>query len=388
MTDITPSDEQFAAIKEIVKWYRGGPNTPQVFYLAGYAGTGKSTIAKFVIDQLATKAGFNVCTAAFTGKAANVLRQKGNPNASTFHSGMYMPMVDKDGNVHFTLQEDAPFADADLILGDECSMINEELGCDAESFGKKILVMGDPGQLPPVSGAGYWTNREPDVFLDKVHRQALDSPILRIATSLRLGIMPPEGEWTDGAGHKSRVIRTNPKLTADWLYREDTQAICGTHVNRWGHTRRMRTRRGYTSHLPQEGELVMCCRNDKELGVFNGSFGTMLNDATPITRRGGKGEILIDVKMDDLFSPIKLLRTHPYLFQQHFDPTVQKPPKLSRSVQEFDWSYILTCHKAQGSEWEDVTVLDDGGVFRQDQWRWRYTAATRASKRLTFLRRD
>jgi exodeoxyribonuclease-5 len=206
-----------------------------------------------------------------------------------------------------------------------------------------------------------------------------------LATLLRLEKDIPEGEWADSEGNITRVMVTNPKLTAEWMYREDTQAICGIHTNRWGHTKRIRAKRGYEGTLPQKGESIMCCRNDKELGIFNGSFGTMIRDAVPTKRKSDN--VMLDVRMEDLRAPINMLITHPYLFQQHYDNGVTKPLKLSRSVQEFDWSYVLTCHKSQGSEWEDVTVLDDGGIFRQDQWRWRYTAATRASKRLTFLKR-
>lgn len=385
MSDITPTDKQWAAIKQIVQWYSGGKNTEQVFYLAGYAGTGKSTIAKFVVEELSTNHSFLARPAAFTGKAANVLRQKGNPGATTFHGGMYVPYEDEYGNVEFVLAPDAPFSDCDLILGDEVSMINEELGTDAESFGKKILVMGDPGQLPPVSGAGYWTNRRPDVMLTEVMRQALDSPILRIATLLREGRPLPVGEWADKDGNITRVVQFSPQQ-CHWLYREETQAICGVHRMRWGHTKRIRERRGFEGELPQAGETVICCKNDKQKAIFNGSFGKMLTTARYI-RKSGEGNIIFDVKMEDLQNPLRMVRADPYLFQQHIDSTVRKPQKIGKGIQEFDFGYVLTCHKAQGSEWDDVTVLDDSKSFREDQYKWAYTAATRAAKSLTFIKR-
>ena len=192
MRNIVLTDEQNQAVKAIKEWYRGGRKTPQVFKLVGYAGTGKSTVVSTVVEELNVK---NAITAAFTGKAVNVLRQKGNHNSITMHRGMYMPMEDDDGNLSFELGGPmAPFFKADLLIIDESSMINEELAKDAESFGCKILAMGDPGQLPPVEGIGYWLRGKPDFTLTKIHRQALDSPIIRIATALRKGIPLQRGQ--------------------------------------------------------------------------------------------------------------------------------------------------------------------------------------------------
>lgn len=381
MTDITPTDKQSAAIRDIVQWYKGGQSTPQIFYLAGFAGTGKSTIAKFVIDELATSNIFNVVPAAYTGKAANVLRQKGNANARTFHSGMYIPFEQDDGSVEFHLDVEAPFSLADLILGDECSMINEEMAKDTESFGKKILIMGDPGQLPPVQGSGYWIKREPDIFLTEVHRQALDSPIIRLATVARKGKELPIGSWSDSEGHKTRVVEYEHDH-ALLMCEEGTQAICGTHKHRKIFTQHIREMRGFRGSLPLRDEIVLCCKNDNDLGIYNGCFGTMLTDAT---RFMSSANILLDVKMDDLVNPLKKLKSKSHLFKQHFEDI--PIDRSQKGIQEFDWGYVLTCHKSQGSEWDHVTVLDDSMVFGPDRDRWRYTAITRASKGLVFLNR-
>jgi len=340
--------------------------------------THNSTIVAVVREEL----GVNAVSAAFTGKAANILRQKGNPGATTFHSGMYIPEEDDHGNIEFKLTFEAPFRKADLIIGDECSMINEVLAKDAESFGKKILIMGDPGQLPPVEGLGYWMQGEPDVFLRKVHRQALDSPILRFATMLRKKQKLPFGEWKDAAGHTTRVIPySNDAL--HYVFRAETQPICGTNKNRWAFTQYIRELRGFEGIHPQNGEVVICCKNQAKLGIFNGSFGKL--SAEPKTL--SNGDYIIQVQMDDLPNVLKHMRVNGYLFKQHFDSNIKRPYGIGKATQEFDWGYILTCHKAQGSEWEDVTVIDDGSVFREDQWRWRYTAATRASKEMTYLQR-
>ena len=186
MTDITPTDTQAVAIKDIVEWY--GDKSRQEYYLAGYAGVGKSTIVELAKEGIKKrhKKVKRVPTAAFTGKAASVLHKKGVENAQTIHSLIYTPRKNKDtGESEFVLSEDSEAANADLIILDECSMVGDEMARDLRSFGKKILVIGDPGQLPPVKGQGAFTNRTPDTFLTEIHRQAADSPILHLATLAR-----------------------------------------------------------------------------------------------------------------------------------------------------------------------------------------------------------
>lgn len=378
MADITLTDEQNKAVKGIKAWYKGGRSTPQVFRLNGYAGTGKSTIVEVVRQELKV----NAITTAFTGKAANVLRQKGNPNACTMHSGMYIPIEDDHGNTEFVITAEAPFRRHDLIIVDEGSQINEVMAKDAESFGKKILVMGDPGQLQPVEGYGYWFKKDPDVFLRTVHRQALDSPILRFATMLRKQMKLPIGEWKDEDGNVTRVLPYNND-NLQYVFNENTQPICGTNKNRWALTQFIRELREFEGVHPKAGEVVLCCKNHSKLGIFNGSFGKLVTDPKQL----GNGDYIFHVSMDDLPNELKHIRVNPYLFRQHFDMNVPIPRGLAKSIHSFDWGYILTCHKAQGSEWRNVTVIDDGSVFREDQWKWRYTAATRASESLTFLQR-
>ncbi len=192
MSDFTPSEEQSTAIRQIVEWYKSGR---QEFYLAGYAGVGKSTVAAIAIEELKAKCRVkSVRTAAYTGKAASVLRKKGVPDAQTIHSLIYLPVVDEEsGDLRFIVSEESPAADADLIVLDECSMVNADIAKDLRSFGKKILVMGDPGQLPPINGEGAFTSREPDLFLREIHRQAADSPIIELATLARQGKPMPKG---------------------------------------------------------------------------------------------------------------------------------------------------------------------------------------------------
>jgi exodeoxyribonuclease-5 len=299
-----------------------------------------------------------------------VLRRKGVPQAQTCHSMIYMPKEDPvTGKMKFILALDGPASDADLIMLDEVSMIGQLMAADFRKFGKKILVMGDPGQLPPVGDAGAFTNRTPDVFLSEVHRQALDSPILRIATMLRQAEEPPCGDYGDGV----EVLLLN-KETQRLVYREETQPICGIHRVRYAYTQRIRRLRGFEGPVPLAGERIMCVKNSREAGLVNGMLGVMKTQ----TRVSDTGLLRLHVDMEEI-GELRDVIAHPYHFTQHFIGPHPKP-RINKPIEEFDWSNVLTLHKAQGSEYDDVTVVDDSAAFREDWSKWGYTAATRASK--------
>lgn len=379
---VTLSDMQAEAVRAIVAWYFDeSEDAPQEFYLAGFAGAGKTTIAKYAAEEIKSRRGgwLNVEVAAFTGKAAHILRLKGNPSAKTIHGLIYVP-VEKDGKTVWVIgKETAPAAGADLIILDEVSMVSGPMADDVRSFGKKMLVLGDPAQLPPVSGVGAFLARDPDFFLSEIHRQAAESPIIRLATMLRQREMPDLGDYGEGV-----VVAKLTGETAQLVYRDDTQPIVA--INRVRHTlnRQIRTRRGYEGETPLKGERLICCRNDRDHAIFNGGLAVLLGDA----KRLLDGENMrMSIQMDDLKYPLKGLPVNTALFDQHFNEAVPKPERVAKGIQQFDFGYALTCHKAQGSEFPDVTIVDDAGAFRADQWKWRYTAVTRASERLNLLRR-
>ncbi|MFL5099482.1 MAG: ATP-dependent RecD-like DNA helicase, partial [Xanthobacteraceae bacterium] len=177
---------QDAALKAVAEWLKQKPGrrgTPPIFRLFGYAGTGKTTLAKHLAKDVEGR----VLFAAFTGKAALVMRRKGCAGASTIHSLIYRPLQSGKEEPSFELWDDAPVRDAKLIVIDECSMVDAELGRDLMSFNVPLLVLGDPAQLPPVAGGGFFTDAPPDAMLTEVHRQAQDDPIVRISMDIRAG---------------------------------------------------------------------------------------------------------------------------------------------------------------------------------------------------------
>ena len=221
------SPEQAGALDKVGQWLKAGDSP--VFRLFGFAGVGKTTLARHVAEHAAGKAAF----AAYTGKAALVMRASGCAGATTIHSLIYTASEDNDGRPSFSLNEDGPASRAALIVIDECSMVDDELGRDLLSFGKPILVLGDPAQLPPVKGAGFFTESEPDVMLTEIHRQARDNPIIRLSQTIREG-----GEVAYGDYGEAQVIRRD-EIDAEQVMAAD-QVLVGLNKTRRAYNLRIR----------------------------------------------------------------------------------------------------------------------------------------------------
>lgn len=360
-------------MRAVALWMRDD-SAPQTFYLAGYAGTGKSTIAKALVADSDKKWLF----AAYTGKAAHVLRQKGCSNAGTIHSVIYKPKDEKGGQPQFVRWAASPLASHGTagIVVDEVSMVDEKLGRDLESFGKKILVLGDPAQLPPVAGGGYFTSRPHDALLTEIHRHARESGVLRLATHIREGgtiaNFTEAGSDTDLLTYATdKEERTRQALAAD-------QVLVGMNKTRFEANARHRELRRRSSELPTSGDRLVCLRNDRDAGLFNGSQWI----AVESERKSENVAHLILTSEDDNRVFDGKAWTHYFLGKGE---QIKALGIRRRTYQEFDWGYALTVHKAQGSQWDRVFLLDESGAFREDSRRWLYTAVTRAAKHVTVL---
>src|SRR5262244_2471830 len=169
------SPEQDTALAAVAGWLKAKPGqgqTPLIFRLFGYAGTGKTTLAKHIAEGVDGK----VLFAAFTGKAAQVMRNKGCQGASTIHSLVYKTLESGVEEPSFELWDEGPASKAKLIVIDECSMVDAELGRDLLSFDVPVLVLGDPAQLPPVhdGGTGRIVDGGASAGAGRSHRAAVD----------------------------------------------------------------------------------------------------------------------------------------------------------------------------------------------------------------------
>ena len=360
---------QDAALTAAANWLKGARGRASIFRLFGYAGTGKTTLVKHIAEGVDGK----VLFAAFTGKAACVMRSKGCHSASTIHSLIYRARESGEETPSFELWNDAPASKAKLIIIDECSMVDAELARDLMSFGVPLLVLGDPAQLPPISGGGFFTDAEPDVMLTEVHRQAADDPIIRLSMVVREG-----GALAAGIYGASKVIGRDEVEQEEVLLAD--QILVGRNVTRRSYNARIRQLLRRASEMPVAGDKLVCLRNDRKRGLLNGSVWHVDR-----ARKPRKGLLRYTLSPED--GEVGKRRTVVSINPAFFDGTAAalSYPERRRS-DEFDFGYVLTVHKAQGSQWDDVYLFDESFAFREHSRRWLYTGITRAATRITIVR--
>jgi exodeoxyribonuclease-5 len=255
---------------------------------------------------------------------------------------------------------------------DECSMVDQELGRDLLSFGKPILVLGDPAQLPPVRGGGFFTEAEPDVMLTEIHRQAQDNPIIRLAGAVRLGEELPYGNY--GA---AKVIRRQD-IAAPMVIDAD-QVLVGLNKTRRLYNQRIRTLKGLSEILPVAGDKLVCLRNDRVKGLINGGLWRVEE-----LKGVKKDYVRMSVRSEDEAGRAAAKVAVHKAFFEGLEGDLPYP--IRKESDEFDYGYALTVHKAQGSQWDNVVLFDESFAFREHRARWLYTAVTRAARQLTVVR--
>lgn len=359
--------QQQEALRKVDYWFKHETKRKPYFYLAGYAGSGKTTLAKHFREGIDGECFFM----AYTGKAAHVMTQKGSP-ATTIHSAIYRLVKDpKTKRETWVLNRGSYIKNAKLIIVDEVSMVNEEIAEDLLSFKVPILVLGDPGQLPPVKGSGYFISGKPDMMLTEIHRQAKGNPIIELATKAR------KGERIELGTYGNSIV--TDKLSMADASSVD-QVLVGRNNTRESFNRLIRKAKGFEGTWPQKGEKLICLKNNSLKGILNGQ--TFIVDyLVPETQLTKKSRFLKAGVMSDEGRLIDVSIPKGY-----FDLAENLDEYVLKNGDQMDFAYAITCHKSQGSQWDSILVSDESWCFRESAKNWLYTSITRAAEKLILVR--
>ena len=375
---IALSEDQKRALEGLLEWQRRPKK--QFISLGGYAGTGKTSLIAELRRKLPKK--IKIAFASFTGKAARVLRGKlvegkaiyEKDSCGTIHSLIYSPIVnDKEEIVGWERKEEV---EADLIVIDEASMVDESIWTDLCGYGKPIVAVGDHGQLPPIRGS-FNLMAKPDLLLEKIHRQARGNPIIEVSVWARKTGKIPVARYGDlvrkirreEGGEEIEEILKN--------YNEEWMILCGYNKSRIRLNNIIRQYQEKNPFGPVGRDRVICLRNNHSKMIFNGMLGTLIE----IEDEGEfyRGKIAMDGEEDEYEG---LILKEQFGREGAINFSEQRYKSLKADL--FDWGYVLTVHKAQGSQAKRVLLFEERfSQMDEDEWRkWLYTGVSRAEEEL------
>jgi len=368
--------------------------------ISGYAGTGKSTLIKFIVEALNLEPSVDVTYLAYTGKAANVLKNKGCPNAITAHKFLYWAKMMPNGKYCYGLKKSLDRRPK-LIVVDEISMLPKKMWEDLLRLRIHVIGCGDPGQLPPINAdENNHVLDNPHIFLDEIMRQAKESEIIRLTMDIREGkpLVPYKGEEV--------LILEKKDLNQGMLLWAD-QILCATNNKRNEINNLIRKILGY-DEMPSKEDKLICLHNEwdilsnQENPLTNGVIGNLINSSLKkinfLPKNIGVNNIevmLTDIKTDDGEIFYNLPIDYKLLTQGQSTLTPQQLFKLVKSSRymgpiplEFAYGYAITTWKAQGSEWNKVLLLEENfptHLILKKQFL--YTSATRAAEKLIIVKK-
>ena len=371
--------------------------------ISGYAGTGKSTLVKFIVAALPNiDPDEDVIYTSFTGKATQVLQKKGNRNVSTLHKLLFKSIPKPDGTFFRKPVEFIPYK---IVIVDECSMVPKDLLQRLIKYNVHIICLGDPGQLPPVNkNEDNHLLDHPHIFLDEIMRQEAESEIINLTMDIRAG-----KPLTRYQGKEVQVLNKDELTTGMLLWAD--QIICAKNETRIALNNQMRDLLG-RSGGPQDGDKVICLKNNWDIysvnnnplvngtiGYLKDSFSTYINLPRQITSDGKpkRLDILTANFVSDTEEDYGILNMDKQLITTGVPGLDWKTSyKMGRNWRfqdkipdQFTYGYAITCHKSQGSEWDNVLVIEEGFPFEKEEHKqWLYTAATRAAKKLVIIKKD
>lgn len=374
--------------------------------ISGFAGTGKSTLVKFIISALASEGidpDKDVVYTSFTGKATQVLAQKGNTNTRTLHKLLFISHPKPDGTYTRIPVTTIPYK---IVVVDEISMVPDSLIKKLASYRVHIIGLGDPFQLPPINkNEDNHLLDNPHIFLDEIMRQDEDNEIIELSMKIR------NGEPIDYFKGKNVQVINRSELSTGMLQWAD-QILVATNETRKAINNQMRELLGHSGG-PEDGDKLICYRNYWEdeceggSALVNGTIGYAMNGYDSYVRIPGflnkkdygvsrnidtfncdfvesaTGETYLHLIMDK-----HMILTGEKVLDWKTEYAISQNKNYNHLLPyEFTYGYAITTHRAQGSEWDKVLVIEEKFPFNKEEHaKWLYTAVTRASEKLVLIR--
>jgi exodeoxyribonuclease-5 len=393
--------EQNLAMDAIANMQKDCVNGGQIVLIAGAAGTGKSSLIRFICEEQFEN-DKTVLLLAPTGKAALRIQEVSGVEAKTIHRWLYTPEVDKEtGKVKYALRETVEKPTCGFIVIDEVSMLDLQIFTDiynvARNSGLNLVLVGDSFQLPPIKDDFSVFNPALPTYktikMNSILRQAEESPIIRVCTAIR------NKDWTTALKDIVRVSTDEFHDLSVKMVKTDNVNICYKNSTRNALNRAIRKEIHNTNKVLVENEKILVNKNNYALDVFNGEVCDVIDvngrlNALPlhvvdVTNKKSQPMTFYDVKLaqgnvvvSDVYlqgksevgeywqelRALELIKAH--------NSRWMTPP----TVLHANYGYALTAHRAQGSEWDEALVLVENQVMHD--YSWVYTAASRAKNKL------
>ena len=390
------TQKQEEGLKIALKRYK---DKEKYVVIGGYAGVGKSELIKFIIAALKLGPG-EVAYTAYTGKAAEVLRRKGNQGACTLHKLLYDYIPLPQGGFHKKMKTDLGVK---VVVVDEVSMVPASMINELLKFDVFCIFSGDPGQLPQIyKNESHTLLDHPHVFLDQITRQAAESEIITLSMKIR------EGQKIDYGRGKEIAVISKKDLNTGMLTWADI-ILCAKNATRHNLNNTLRELQGYDiNDSPQIGEKLICltnywdCLNEEEDALVNGTLGTVtkiFSDVIALPKNIVTNKHLypvykINFKPEYSNSQFNLLKVDKQFLKEEKNSMDWKTSyqlgkrHMSHMVpKELTYGYAITAHRAQGSEWDKVLIIEENFPFdREEHRQWLYTAVSRSSKKCVLVR--
>lgn len=387
-------EEAYKYVQSMVDNWKG---TPNVLVVAGFAGTGKTTLLKVIAESFPE----HPVVVTPTGKAALRVREVSGIDAETIHRYLYKHRP--DGNTGDFVRtkktvEDIRRSPCGIVFLDEGSMVDQELWEDlfeaCYTTQQNIVVFGDPFQLPPVAmGKEYFSLMDPRfvathrIEMREIMRQALENPIVRSSMLIR------QGDVFEGLLDIERVMPEDVVKASIDAYASQGAVLCHTNKVRNILNQEMRARMGYMGPLTK-GEPLLVVKNNYSVELYNGEIVSFEGwDQNPVERtfkdRFNDARVSVSVGRaelsDGLINPLLCVEEVMGKLDPKFQSSVAYYCGKVNDRQEMlhaNLGYVLTCHKAQGSEFSNVLVCAEPTVRTNtlDGRRWLYTAITRSKE--------